>query len=152
MSAPILNWIPMVDAKGELQEARLGQCTFTLRKTKRGYSLHGRGVLPPDGGFDIKAGGAEMAMKQHAETLASAYVKVTGMPLNSSEWLAKYSGSMKVLVNGLPGLERGTTAGKPYECEGKHLIGVRREIKGPNISTEVYPIFLEHITVLAPNQ
>ena len=91
-------------------------------------------------------------MKQHAETMASAYVKVTEMALTSDEWLAKYNRSMKVLVNGLPGLKQGTTVGKPYECEGKHLIDVRRAIKGPRISTEVFPIFLESITVVGPNQ
>lgn len=142
----------MVDGKGEFQEARLGQCTFRIRQNKRGYHLNAKGVIPPDGGFDLRAGGSEPAMKQHAETLAVTYVGVTGMPLNSEEWAAKYPKSVKVQVNGLPGLEVGTTVGKPYECEGKHFIGVRREIKGPNISTEVYPICLESISVVGPNE
>lgn len=58
--------------------AKFHECTFTLRKQKLGYSLHGKGNIPPDGGFNIKAGGTEAAMISHAETLALAYATVTG--------------------------------------------------------------------------
>jgi hypothetical protein len=58
--------------------AEFGECRFVLKKQKRGFSLHGKGKLPPDGGFDVRAGGAEKAMIDHAENLASAYAKVTG--------------------------------------------------------------------------
>lgn len=109
--------------------------------------MRGKWTIPPDGGFDVALRSTEEKVKAHAETLAVAYVGVTGMPLTSDEWNATYQGSMRVLVNGLSGLKEGTTVGKPREYMGKHSIGVRR---GNTI--EVYMIFLEHIAVVGPNE
>ena len=140
-----LNWVPMPDK----QEARFGECVFTLRKTKRGYSLNGKGIIPPDGGFNIKADGTELNMKSHAETLASAYAQVTEMSFTCADWNAKHVQSMRVkvsLFNVKRGC-RGRTVGAAFEHEGVHLIGVQFVSNG-----RTSPVRLDIVTVIGPNE
>lgn len=145
-SKPILHW---VNEDGR-QTARLGQCVFTICKTKRGFKLKGKGIIPPDGGFDIESNGTEEKTKAHAETLAVAYVGVTGMPLTADEWNGKYPRSMRVKVahSHVKKGVVGRTVEHAFENEGVHFIGVQFASNG-----RTAPVRLDYIMmVIGPNE